>query len=296
MLDLIMILGPTAVGKSDLSIALAKTFDGEIINGDAMQFYKGLDIGTAKVSLEEQKEVKHHLLDILTLEDKFSVSLYQKMVRDKITEIKNKNKLPIIVGGSGLYLNAIISDYKFLGKEREEITESKYQDLSVEELADILKKKSPKLALKTDLSNRRRVMRALEKSDEDIQENLNKFYHNALIIGLEMNRDLLYQRINQRTDRMIENGLIEEAKNLYDKNIDSQAFQAIGYKELFKYFTNEISKDQAIDLIKRNSRRYAKRQMTWFKNKMEVNWFKVDPNDFSKTIEDVKKMIKKEVE
>ena len=291
-----MILGPTAVGKSDLSISLAKAFDGEIINGDAMQFYKGLDIGTAKVSLEEQQEIKHHLLDILTLEDRYSVSLYQKMVRDKITEIKNKNKLPIIVGGSGLYLNAIIYDYKFLGDEREEITESKYQDLSLEELANILKKKSPKLALNTDLFNRRRVIRALEKSDDDLQENLNEYYHNALIIGLEMDRALLYQRINQRTDRMVEKGLIEEAKKLYDKQIDSQAFQAIGYKELFKYFSGEISEDQAIDLIKRNSRRYAKRQMTWFKNKMEVNWFKVDPNDFSKTIKDVKKIIKKEVE
>ena len=291
-----MILGPTAVGKSDLSISLAKAFDGEIINGDAMQFYKGLDIGTAKVSFEEQQEIKHHLLDILTLEDRYSVSLYQKMVRDKITEIKNKNKLPIIVGGSGLYLNAIIYDYKFLGDEREEITESKYQDLSLEELANILKKKSPKLALNTDLFNRRRVIRALEKSDDDLQENLNEYYHNALIIGLEMDRALLYQRINQRTDRMVEKGLIEEAKKLYDKQIDSQAFQAIGYKELFKYFSGEISEDQAIDLIKRNSRRYAKRQMTWFKNKMEVNWFKVDPNDFSKTIEAVEKRIKKEVE
>jgi tRNA dimethylallyltransferase len=291
-----MILGPTAVGKSDLSISLAKDFGGEIINGDAMQFYKGLDIGTAKVSLDEQKEIKHHLLDILTLEEKFSVSLYQKMVRDKITEIKSKNKLPIIVGGSGLYLNAIIYDYKFLGNEREEITESKFEDLSLDELANILKNKSPKLASKTDLLNRRRVIRALEKSDDDLQENLNKYYHNALIIGLEMDRALLYQRINQRTDKMIKNGLIEEARNIYDKNIDSQAFQAIGYKELFKYFNNEISKDQAIDLIKRNSRRYAKRQMTWFKNKMEVNWFKVDPNDFLRTINDVKKIIKKEVE
>ena len=291
-----MILGPTAVGKSDLSISLAKAFGGEIINGDAMQFYKGLDIGTAKVSLDEQKEIKHHLLDILTLEEKFSVSLYQKMVRDKITEIKSKNKLPIIVGGSGLYLNAIIYDYKFLGNEREEITESKFEDLSLDELANILKNKSPKLASKTDLLNRRRVIRALEKSDDDLQENLNKYYHNALIIGLEMDRALLYQRINQRTDKMIKNGLIEEARNIYDKNIHSQAFQAIGYKELFKYFNNEISKDQAIDLIKRNSRRYAKRQMTWFKNKMEVNWFKVDPNDFLRTIKDVKKIIKKEVE
>ena len=293
MLDLIMIVGPTATGKTKLSIALAKEFNGEIINGDSMQFYEGLNIGTAKIKNKE--DVTHHLLDILSPTESFSVAEYQRLVREKISEIKSRDKLPIIVGGSGLYLNSIYYDYQFLGNVRKDITTETYKELTTEELAKILIEEKPLLAKKCDLSNRRRVLRALEKEDKDIQTTLFPFYQNAQVIGLNIERDLLYQRIDKRVDEMFEEGLIQEVKNLYLKGINSQAISAIGYKELYDYFNGKTTLEEAKNLIKRNSRRYAKRQLTWFNNKLKVNWFNVDPTNFMKTIEEVKKMIKKEV-
>lgn len=292
MLDLIMIVGPTAVGKTKLSIELAKSLNTEIINGDAMQFYKGLDIGTAKITKEEMQSIPHHLLDILNPEESFSVAAYQQLVREKIAQIKEKQNIPVIVGGSGLYLSSVVDDYQFLGKERT-LDEKTYDNYTTEELARILIETKPLLAKKCDLSNRRRVMRALEKDESDVQEKLYPFYENALIIGLEIERKLLYQRIDERVDKMILNGLIEEAKCLYDEVIDHNKIQAIGYKELFLYFKGEISLEEAIALIKRNSRRYAKRQMTWFKNKMNVNWFNVDIDNFDNTVNEIIQFIKK---
>ena len=293
MLDLIMILGPTAVGKTRLSIEIAKTFNTEIINGDAMQFYKGLDIGTAKITPEEMQGIKHHLLDTLNPEESFSVAIYQKIVREKIALIKDKKQVPIIVGGSGLYLSSVVDDYQFLGNERTDKKSDIYDNLSTEDLARILIETKPLLAKKCDLSNRRRVLRALEKNETDVQEKLYPYYDNALIIGLELDRKVLYQRIDERVDQMISNGLIEEANELFKKGITSQSIQAIGYKELFAYFKKEISLEEAIFLIKRNSRRYAKRQMTWFKNKMNVTWFKVDIDKFDNTVDEVVEYIKK---
>jgi len=292
MLDLIMIVGPTAVGKTKLSIEVAKSLNTEIINGDAMQFYKGLDIGTAKITEEEMQSISHHLLDILNPEESFSVAAYQQLVREKIAQIKEKQNIPVIVGGSGLYLSSVVDDYQFLGKERT-LDEKTYDNYTTEELARILIETKPLLAKKCDLSNRRRVLRALEKDESDVQEKLYPFYENALIVGLEIERKLLYQRIDERVDKMILNGLIEEAKCLYDEVIDHNKIQAIGYKELFLYFKGEISLEEAIALIKRNSRRYAKRQMTWFKNKMNVNWFNVDIDNFDETVNEIIQFIKK---
>lgn len=294
-MDILMIVGPTAVGKTKLSIALAKAFNAEIINGDAMQFYRGLDIGTAKIKTEEKQGVKHHLLDILEPEDSFSVVHYQKLVREKIAEIKVQGKLPIVVGGSGLYLNAVLYDYQFLGNERLNDSEEKFAEFSTEQLAKILIEKSPKIAQKTDLSNRRRVIRALEKQESDLQESFSQYYDRALVIGLNLDRKTLYQRIDQRVDLMIKAGLIEEVKKLHTSKNKSQATQAIGYKELFQYLDGEITFEQAIDLVKRNSRRYAKRQLTWFRNKMEVSWFDVDLENFDLTVGQVIDKIKEEV-
>lgn len=295
MLDLIMIVGPTASGKTTLSINIAKAFNGEIINGDAMQFYRGLDIGTAKIKDSEKQNITHHLLDILEPTQEFSVAEYQRLVREKIDEIKAKGKLPIIVGGSGLYLSAVYYDYLFLGKKREEEVEAIYQDYSNDELARILIETKPNLARKTDLSNRRRLLRALAKEDEDVQDNLIPFYPKTLIIGLELERKTLYHLIDRRVDRMIEQGLINEAKALFDKQIISQATQAIGYKELYTNFEGLQSLEDCIALIKRNSRRYAKRQITWFKNQLPVTWFEVDLIDFQSTVRNVIETIKKEV-
>ncbi|MDY0023821.1 MAG: tRNA dimethylallyltransferase, partial [Candidatus Izemoplasmatales bacterium] len=178
---------------------------------------------------------------------------------------------------------------------RNDNTSETYKELTTEELAKILIEEKPLLAKKCDLSNRRRVLRALEKEDKDIQTNLFPFYQNAQVIGLNIERDLLYQRIDKRVEEMFEEGLIQEVKNLYLKGINSQAISAIGYKELYDYFNGKTTLEEAKNLIKRNSRRYAKRQLTWFNNKLKVNWFNVDPTNFTKTIEEVKKMIKKEV-
>ncbi len=290
-----MIVGPTGVGKTALSLELAKKFEGEIINGDAMQFYKGLDIGTAKIKLQEQESIPHHLLDILEPEEGFSVALYQELVRKKVSEIKSRKKLPIIVGGSGLYLSAVVDDYLFLGDKRDEDIESEYQDLSTEQLAKILIETKPLLAKKCDLSNRRRVLRALSKDETAVQEKLNPYYENAQIIGLDLDRKKLYELLDQRVEEMIQNGLIAEVKSLYDKRINSQAMQAIGYKELYRYFDGDMELSEVIDLIKRNTRRYAKRQLTWFKNKMKVNWFKVNHDNFDSTVKEVIEYIKKEV-
>ena len=288
-----MIVGPTAVGKTKLSIEVAKEFSTEIINGDAMQFYRGLDIGTAKITPLEMQGIRHHLLDILSAEEEFSVAEYQTLVREKIALIKDKGTFPVIVGGSGLYLSAIVDDYQFLGEKRNSELMKEYLELSTEDLARILIDTRPMLAKKCDLSNRRRVLRALEKSESDIQEQTLPFYDNALIIGLEIERKVLYQRIEERVDSMIKNGLIEEALKLYEQGLVGQSVKAIGYKELFLYFKGEITLEDAISLIKRNSRRYAKRQMTWFKNKMNVTWFNVDLDNFNNTVTEVIEYIKK---
>ena len=293
MLDFIMILGPTAVGKTLLSIEVAKEFNGEIINGDAMQFYQGLDIGTAKIKEEEKCGIEHHLLDFLDPKESFSVAQYQELVREKITEIKKKKKLPIIVGGSGLYLSSVFYDYQFPGEERDRSFEEQYKDTDTETLARILIESKPKFAEKVDLGNRRRILRALQKDESDLQEKMYPYYENGIIIGLTANRKELYQRIDSRVNKMISDGLVEEAKHLHDKGIISQATQAIGYKELFAYFDGDISFERASELIKQSSRRYAKRQMTWFKNKMDVNWFDVEFSDFEKTISVVNEFIKK---
>ena len=288
-----MILGPTAVGKTKLSIEVAKTFDGEIINGDAMQFYQGLDIGTAKIKEEEKLGIAHHLLDFLDPQSNFSVAQYQTLVREKMAEIKTKKKLPIIVGGSGLYLSSVFYDYQFPGEERDNSFEDKYKDTDTETLARILIETKPKLAEKVDLGNRRRILRALQKDESDFQEKMYPYYENGIVIGLTGSRKELYQRIDARVDKMISEGLVEEAKDLFDKGIESQATQAIGYKELFTYFTEETTLEKAVEIIKQNSRRYAKRQMTWFRNKMDVNWFDVDFSDFQRTISEVIEFVKK---
>lgn len=293
MFDLIMIVGPTAVGKTRLSLELAQAFSGEIINGDAMQFYRGLDIGTAKIKEEEKQGIKHHLLDILDPHEETSVVDYQTIVREKIKEITEKNKLPIIVGGSGLYLSSILFDYKFPGPSRNDDLTKKYEGFTTEMLVEILKKTKPELAKNTDLANRRRVLRALEKENDDFQEEINPYYQNVLVIGLDLEREKLYERIDNRVMDMVNEGLLKEVESLYDQGIFSQATMAIGYKELFPYFRGETTLEEALVLIKRNSRRYAKRQLTWFRNRMNAVWFKVDLENFDKTIQEVKEYIKK---
>ncbi len=287
MRPILAIVGPTATGKTKLSIALAKKLKGEIISCDSMQFYKGLDIGTAKVRKEEMEGITHHLIDILEPDSEFSVAIYQEIVRKKIAELEEKNITPILVGGSGLYISSVLYDYRFDGQKRDDEIESQYDDYSTKELAELLKEVNPHLAEKTDLKNRRRLLRALQNQEEDIEFTAdNPFYDNAIVIGLDMDRETLYERIDKRVDLMIEEGLEVEAKKLYDDYFETQAAMAIGYKEFFHYFTGKISKEEAIDQIKKNSRHYAKRQLTWFRNKFDCFWIMVDPDHFEKAIEE----------
>lgn len=293
MKKVIVIVGPTAVGKTKLSIELAKKLNGEIINADSTQVYKSLDIATAKVTEEEKEDIIHHLIDIKNIDEDYTVYDYQKDCRLKIEEIEKKGKIPIIVGGTGLYIKSALYDYRFNNEE----TINTYENLSNEELYN----KLIKIDSNTDIhpNNRKRIIRALNYYNNtnkplSSKEKTDKLLYDAMFIGLTTERNILYDRINKRSDEMIKNGLIEEAKKIYDTNIRSKAvLTPIGYKELFEYFDNNITLDESIDLIKQRCRKYAKRQYTWFNNQMNINWFNVDFNNFDNTINEVLKFINK---
>jgi tRNA dimethylallyltransferase len=295
---LLVIIGPTAVGKTKLSIELARRLNGEIISGDSMQVYRGMDIGTAKIKQEEMEGIPHHLIDIKKPSDSFSVAEFQELVRGKISEISKRGRLPIIVGGTGLYIQSVIYDYQFSDAPADETLrmklEQKARDFGNEALHQELRDIDPESAAELHPNNVRRVIRALEiyyrtgktmsKSHREQQPDL--LYHTALI-GLTMDREKLYERINARVDLMIEEGLLHEVKKLYDQGLRScQSIQAIGYKEIYDYFDGKATFEEAVDLLKKNSRHYAKRQLTWFRNKMDVKWF-----DMTDTQELPKKII-----
>lgn len=282
---LLILIGPTAVGKTKTSIELAKKFDGEIISGDSMQIYKKMDIGTAKIKPNEMEGIPHYLIDIRNPEEAFSVAEFQELVRNKIMDISNRGKLPMIVGGTGLYIQSVLYDYRFsdapTNNEFREKLEIQAEKMGNMYLHDQLMKLDPLSAEKIHPNNVRRVIRALEilqctgKTMSEWQQTQKpEPLYNAAIIGLTMEREQLYERINKRVDIMIEEGLVDEVKSLYQKGIRGcQSIQAIGYKELYEYFDGKISLDQAIYSLKQNSRHYAKRQLTWFRNKMDVKWF-----------------------
>lgn len=293
-IEVVAIVGPTASGKTALSIQMAKKFNGEIINGDSMQIYKGLDIGTAKITEEEMEGIPHHLLSFKDPTESFSVAEYQKLVRDKIKEIQSRGKLPIIVGGTGLYVQAALYDFQFTKEEVELEARKKYYDelatIGPEAMHKKLAMLDPEIANSIHPNNTRRVIRALEmielhgvsKAAEEYNRGNIPLYHH-LIIGLDMEREKLYERINLRVDLMMEKGLLEEVKYLWDQNIrDVQSVQAIGYKELYAYFDGFITLEEAIEQLKQNSRRYAKRQLTYFRNKMDVKWIGNDWSEIEK--------------
>ncbi|KIL47805.1 tRNA (adenosine(37)-N6)-dimethylallyltransferase MiaA [Jeotgalibacillus campisalis] len=290
----IAIVGPTAVGKTDLSLSTAKRLNGEIINGDSMQIYKKLSIGTAKIKKEEMQDIPHHLLDFKNPDESFSAAEFQQLVRDKIKEISSRGKQPIIVGGTGLYIQSVLFDYQFSseGKNNEirKNLENKAAEHGILSLYNELSMLDPATSHVIHPNNERRVIRALEvyyttgKTPAEWKENqkVEPLYDHT-IIGLTMERSLLYERINARVDNMVAEGLIEEVKELYEAGLRNvQSVQAIGYKELYKYFDDEISLHQAVELLKQNSRRYAKRQLTWFRNKMEIDWFDVTEHPVEK--------------
>lgn len=280
---IISIVGPTGVGKTKLSIELAKKYNAIIINNDAMQVYRQLNIGTAKATKKEQENIKHYLLDFVDVKDNYTVYDYQKDARKIILENKDKNI--IMVGGTGLYLKAALFDYRF----EEEKKHENFDEYTNEQLYDLALKKDKNVDIYPN--NRKRLIRFLNKQKNDNHKD--KLLYPSIFIGLTTDRENLYKRIDDRVDEMIKEGLIDEVKNLYDKNINSKAINtAIGYKELYKYFNKEISLEEAIDLIKKNSRHYAKRQYTWFNNQMNIKWFNTNYEDFNQTIMEVIEYIK----
>ena len=290
MNKVIVILGPTGVGKTKMSIELAKRLGGEIVNADSMQFYKDLNIGTAKIKEEEKENIPHHLFDIKEVSDDYSIFDYQKDGRKIIGDILNRKKMPIIVGGTGLYIKALLFDYK-LSYEKENNT---YDELTTEELYNKLLKLDKNIII--DKNNRRRVIRAINyylENGTSINDNkTDKLLYNAVFIGLTTDRELLYDIINKRVDKMLSEGLLEEVKYFYDRKIYTKPLiNGIGYKELYKYFAKEETLEEAVNKIKRNSRRYAKRQYTFFNNQLPVIWFDVNFNNFDKTVDEVYKYI-----
>lgn len=299
MEKVIIIVGPTAVGKTNLSIKLAKKLKSEIISGDSMQVYKGMDIGTGKVTEEEMDQIPHHMLDILTPDRPFSVADYQKYVQNKISELNQRSTIPLIVGGSGLYIQAVLYDYIFSEQKRDETRTNQLEARMETEgnlaLYEELQKVDPEQAEKIHPNNKRRVIRALEvyqateKTLSERQSEQSKTSkYDYYIIGLKMDREALYEKINKRVDSMIKNGLIEEVQHLYAQGYEhTQAMKAIGYKELIPYIKGEADLDSAVELLKRNSRRYAKRQYTWFKNQMNIHWYDITETKYDKIVDNI---------
>lgn len=298
---LLVIIGPTAVGKTKLSIEMAKQFDGEIISGDSMQIYRGMDIGTAKVTKDEMGGIPHHLINIKEPSENFSVAEFQHLVRAKISEIVKKGKLPIIAGGTGLYIQSVIYDYQFSDVPGDDTFRLKLEERAKEIGNDALYQElmavDPESAVHIHPNNVRRVIRALEifhltgKTMQEFQSRQQPvFLYNTALVGLTMEREQLYDRINTRVDIMIKEGLLEEVESLYHQGLrNCQSIQAIGYKEIYQYLDGHGTFLEAVEILKQNSRRYAKRQLTWFRNKMMVEWFDMtdDVNNFAKKITEI---------
>ena len=277
---IICVCGPTGVGKTKLSVELAKHYNGIVINSDAMQVYKKMDIATAKIKEEEKENIKHYLFDICDLTDNYTIYDYQKDARKIIDS--NSDKTIIMVGGSGLYQKAALYDYNF---DDESNNDNQYEDLTNEELYELVLKKDPQTDI--HVNNRKRLVRALNKTNIN-HEKSKLLYKDVIFIGLTTDRKNLYNIINSRVDKMVSEGLLDEAKYFYDKKIKCKALDTvIGYKELFKYFNGEITLDEALELIKKNSRRYAKRQYTWFNHQVPTIWVETNYSDFSKTVDEV---------
>lgn len=304
---LIAVVGPTASGKTKVGIELAKLYDGEVISADSMQIYEGLDIATAKPLPEEMQEIPHHLISVIKQEDSFSVADYVKLAKEKISEISNRSKLPIIVGGTGLYISSLIDNISFdyvitdANIRNRLISESK--ELGNEAMLEKLRKIDPETAQTLHANNITRIIRALEVyevsgikfSENKILSRQQESPYNACLIGLNYaDRQELYDRINNRVDIMIENGMLDEAKKVYDRCKLKTAHQAIGYKELIPYFDGQQDLSVCIDKIKQESRRYAKRQLTWFRRDERINWIIINSNmNFEEIISKCKKVVAK---
>lgn len=290
MIDLFILAGPTAVGKTDISIKLAHKLNGEIISADSMQIYKKMDIGSAKITKEEMDGVPHHLIDIVDPKEEFSVAMFKKYAEENIKEINEKGKLPMVVGGTGFYINSLIYNYSFAETNRDEEYRLELENLAEEKgkeyVHGLLKDIDMDSYTKLYPNDLKRVIRALEvykvtgKSISQFakEEDVFNIPYKVHYYVLNMNREILYERINKRVDIMIEKGLIDEVIRLRKEGYtsDMQSMKGIGYKEILSYLDGEISLEKAIDMIKQFSRNYAKRQLTWFRKDPRVNWINKD--------------------
>lgn len=280
----IVIAGPTGSGKTEFSLMLAKDVDGEIINCDASQMKKDLNIGTAKIDLTKTN-IKHYLIDFLAADENYSIRDFQTKAREVISTINSSKKVPIIVGGTGLYINALLYNYNLNDTGRDPDFEKKYNDISNHELHLLLEKENKELAKEIHENNRRRVLRALEKcqsnSNEVHFEKNTDMLYNAKIFCLCPKRCDLYERINLRVEKMLDAGWIDECKKLQASNYDISKIKDIGYHEIFEFLNGNLSENDMKEIIKQKTRNYAKRQITWFKNKLKCQWVEVDYNDIS---------------
>ena len=291
MEPIIVIVGPTGVGKTKLSIELAKKLDANIINGDSVSIYKKLNIGSAKPTLEEQKQAPHYLIDIKEPTEEYSVYDYQQDVRKLIEEFQNQRKRIIVVGGTGLYIKAALYNYVFT----KGTTNKNYEDLSNEEILTRIKEYNKEIDIHPN--NRKRLVRMLNKLEnkEPVTNEKDKCLYNIQVIGLTAPRDIVYNRINQRVDKMLEEGLLDEINGLKEEYKDSRVLNtAIGYKEFYDYLFHNKKLEEVIEQIKLDSRHYAKRQYTFFNHQFPTTWYEVDFNNFQNTIDKIYQDIKKE--
>ncbi len=284
MKKVVAIVGPTAVGKTEISIAVAKRYQSEIISGDSTQLYKDLNIGTAKIKEDEKQGIIHHFIDVVEADGTYDVKTYQSEVRKAIESIEK----PLIVGGTGLYIKSVLDDYDFSGKGRDFDFEKQYEKLSNEALYELLQEKSYEASLKTHANNRRRVLRALALADEktSIKVKKDKPIYNYKIIYLTLPRKVLYERINLRADLMLKEGMLDEVKALRKRNILPNV---INYKQLNTYLDGKVSLEEAIETLKKDTRRYAKRQDTWFKNQMDT--VQIDISDKDQALKEIFKIL-----
>ncbi|WP_026826081.1 MULTISPECIES: tRNA (adenosine(37)-N6)-dimethylallyltransferase MiaA [Exiguobacterium] len=284
----VVIVGPTAVGKTKTGIELAKSFDGEIVSGDSVQVYRGMDIGSAKVTKEEAEGIPHHLIDICDPDDAMSVAMFQQLARAAIDDIYARGKLPIIVGGTGLYIRSILYDYEFVERPVDEALRADLERLAEVEGREALHQRlvqlDPERAATIHPNNVRRVVRALEvamQGDTQTTDSAPSEHYDYRLFVLHADREMLYARINQRVDAMMEAGLVEEVERLLAQGYrDTQAMRAIGYKEIIPYVEGEISKDRATDLLKQHTRQFAKRQLTWFRHQFDGIWVDMGRKSF----------------
>ncbi len=287
-IPVVVIVGPTAVGKTKTGIELAKAFDGEIVSGDSVQVYRGMDIGSAKVTKEEAEGIPHHLIDICDPDDAMSVAMFQTLARAAIDDIYARGKLPIIVGGTGLYIRSILYDYEFVEQPVDEALRAELERFAEVEGREALHQRlvqlDPERAATIHPNNVRRVVRALEvvmQGDTQTTDSAPSEHYDFRLFVLHADREILYDRINQRVDAMMEAGLVEEVERLLAQGYrDTQAMRAIGYKEMIPFIDGKMSKEKATDLLKQHTRQFAKRQLTWFRHQFDGIWVDMDRKSF----------------